>query len=201
MQPLDFKEVVQLEAQCSLKFKSSAVHVVGSSVGQTEQSKFCRFTTAGWHSPQPQHFLARSGWAKGSTLQFLKSEIETWSILSDWLIFCCCKNPKADVETISQVSWEDRLVVPLVHCPSEVSQSECARWNTVDLCRYCGICCSPATIACFPTSLSLVAEMSMAGKATPVKWIIRVGEQPPATSRRVSRGFKQGGLTLAEELD
>ena len=140
-------------SQVTLKFKSSAVHVLGSSVGQTEQSKFCRFTTAGWHSPQPQHFLSRSGWAKGSTLQFLKSEIKTWSILSDWLIFCCCKNPKADVETTSQVSWEDGLVVPLVYCPSEVSQIEGARWNTVDLCCYFGIFCSPATIACFPTSL------------------------------------------------
>ena len=58
-------KVPSSSSQMTLKFKSSAVHVLGSSVGQMEQSKFCRFTTAGWHSPQPQHFFWRSEWAKG----------------------------------------------------------------------------------------------------------------------------------------
>ena len=41
----------------------------------------------------------------------------------------------------------------------------------------------------------------MAGKAAGLKWVSRVGEQPPAASRGVSRGLQQGRLTLAEKLD
>ena len=46
--------------QVTSKLKSWPVHVLGSSVGQMEQSNWCRLTTAGWHSPQPQHFFCRS---------------------------------------------------------------------------------------------------------------------------------------------
>ena len=50
--------------QVTSKLKSWSVHVLGSSVGQMEQSNWCRLTTAGWHSPQPQHFFCRSEWDK-----------------------------------------------------------------------------------------------------------------------------------------
>ena len=145
--------------------------------------------------PNPNTFSAALNRQKVN-IAVLKSEIKTWLLLSGWLICCCCENPKANVKTISLISWKYGLVVALVHCLSEVSQREGARWNTVDLCPYFGICCSPATIA-----TSLVTEVGMAGKAAGGKWMLRVGEQPPATSRGVSRGLKQGGLTLAEELD
>ena len=121
-------------------------------------------------------------------------------ILSDWQIYWVWfwEYPKADLKTTSQVSWEDCLVVPLVSCLTKVSQRQGARWDTVHLRRYFSVCYL-STLACFATSL--VTEMVMAGKAARLKWVSRVGEQPPTASRGVSRGLQQGRLTLAEKLD
>ena len=184
--------------QVTSKLKSWPVHVLGSSVGQMEQSNWCRLTTAGWHSPQPQHLFCRSEWDKRSRVNFLDFAFWTWVILFGWLIhgIRSCKDPKAHFKDISESWREAGLVVSFVHCFSEVSQRESAGWDTVNLCHYFGIF-RPATLVCVFVSST---EMEMAGKAAGLKsiWVV---EQPPAASRGVSRSLQWGRLTLTEKLN